>query len=100
MSPMRLYVRAISYFREDLGKIMLSLAMTAAGVVAGVAWPLPLAILVDVVLTNKQVDYRPYHLFTRYAPTDKVTQVILLACIMFGLRLIAEALQMFRTILN
>src|SRR5436190_20855244 len=97
---MSLYVRAITYFRQDLGKIVLSLLMTAAGVAAGVLWPLPLAILIDVVLSDKHRDYLPYRLFERFAPHDKTTQVILLAALMLGVRLLAELLQMLRTIVN
>src|SRR4051794_16434857 len=97
---MRLYARAISYFRQDLGNILLSQLMTAAGVGAGVLWPLPLAILIDVVISGKHIDYLPYRLFEQYAPQDKTRQVLLLTALMVCIRLLAELLQMLRTIVN
>jgi ABC-type multidrug transport system fused ATPase/permease subunit len=97
---MRFYLRAFSYFRDDLVQIILSLALTAAGVAAGVIWPLPLAILIDLVLTGKQPNYLPYRLFQRYAPLDKVQQILLLAVLMFSIRMIAELFQMLRTFIS
>src|SRR4051794_34382339 len=94
------YRRALGYFREDTGKIILSLLMIAAGVAANVAWPIPLAILIDHVLSANSVQYLPYRIFDHLAPADKVSQVLLLAGIIFALKIVAELLQMFQTILN
>jgi len=94
------YRRALSYFREDTGKIVLSLLMIGAGVAANVAWPIPLAILIDHVLSANEVEYLPYRLFDQIAPTDKLSQVLLLAGVIFALKIVAELLQMFQTILN
>lgn len=97
---MQLYIRAISYFREDLSKIIVSLLLIAASALANVAWTVPVAILIDVVLTGKQLDYWPYQLFRNYAPTSAVAQIILLAGSVLAIRAIGEVLRMFQTILS
>ncbi len=97
---MKLYLRAISYFREDIGKILASLALTATSVVSGVIWPLPMAILIDVVLGDSKVNYWPYLVFQRYAPAGKVQQIILLAGLMFAVRMTGELLRTAQTLLN
>ncbi len=97
---MKTYRRAMSYFRDDLGKIVLSLTMIGIGVAASVASPLPMMVLFDSVLFGQHVDRFPHRIFARFAPTDKVQQVILLAALMLGLRLLGELLQMFQTIIS
>ncbi len=97
---MKTYRRAMAYFRDDLGKIVLSLVMIGIGVAASVASPLPMMVLFDSVLFGQHVDRLPHRLFAKIAPTDKVQQVILLAALMLGLRLVGELLQMFQTIIS
>src|SRR4051794_24753199 len=97
---MHLYRRAISYFRGDRLKIAASIALIAAGQFCSVVWPFPLAILIDVVLEHKQTSYLPYRIFREHAPSDAVRQVILLAVLMFAIRMIAQVLDMFRTLLS
>lgn len=97
---MRFYLRAISYFREDLGKIIFSIALIGLSVVLGVIWPLPLAILIDVVLGTKQVDYWAYELFLRWSPSDKVWQIAILAVLMFAIRMASELLRMVQTLVT
>ena len=97
---MRFYLRAISYFRDDVGKIVSSLLLTAASTVLGVLWPLPLAILMDVVLRQQTADYWPYKLFLHLAPTDRTKQVILCASLMFIIRMGGELLRTVQTMIN
>jgi subfamily B ATP-binding cassette protein MsbA len=69
-------------------------------VVFGVIWPLPMAVLLDVVLGQQGVEYWPHELFRAYAPSDATSRIILLAGIMFAVRILAELLRMFQTLLN
>lgn len=97
---MKTYRRAMSYFRDDLGKIVLSLTMIGIGVAANVVSPLPMMVLIDTVLTGNPVDRLPHRLFIRYGPGDRVSQVLVLAGMMLGLRLFGELLQMLQTIVS
>ena len=42
---MRTYLRSISYFRDDLGKIIVNFVLIGVSTVLGLLWPFPLAIL-------------------------------------------------------
>jgi subfamily B ATP-binding cassette protein MsbA len=97
---MRLYLRAISYFREDAGKIIASILLVGLSVLFGVLWPMPMAILIDVVLGDATARYLPYELFQQFAPSGKVQQIILLASLMFAIRMAAELLRTAQTMLN
>ncbi|HEY7091387.1 MAG TPA: ABC transporter ATP-binding protein, partial [Tepidisphaeraceae bacterium] len=97
---MGFYRRAISYFRQDLGKIVLLIVLIALANVSNVLWPLPLAIMIDVVLGTKAIAYWPYQFFLQHAPSDKVQQTILLAVIMLVLRLASEVLRTIQTIVS
>ncbi len=97
---MHLYLRAISYFREDLGKIILSLALIVLMTTCGLLQAYPLAILVDSIFGDVTgVDW-VYRAFFRIAPEDKVGQIITLAALVLGLRLMQEIMSMAQTLLN
>src|SRR4051794_24056343 len=93
--------RALTYFYGDTGKIAANLVMIGVGVVLGLLWPFPVAILIDSVLGSKQQDHWLYRLFFHIAPPEnKAKQIIILAVVMFGLRMCAEVLQFARTLVN
>lgn len=98
---MTVYKRAISYFRDDLGKIALSQLLMGGSIILGLAWPLPLAILIDRVLATKPTDYAVYRwwdsLTVGVSPTK---QVIALAAAMLVIRLLSEVLRMVQTLIN
>ena len=98
---MNTYRRAISYFRPDAGKIVVSLVLIGLSTLLGLLWPFPLAILIDSVLGLKQSDHWLYQLFFRFVPSsDKVTQIVALALAMFALRMMSELLRFAQTLVN
>jgi subfamily B ATP-binding cassette protein MsbA len=99
-NPMRFYLRAISYFKPDAGKIMLSLLVIAAMTACGVLQAYPLAILLDCVFNGLKPADWVYKLFLAASPSSRVGQIIALALIVLGLRLVQELLSMAQTLLN
>ena len=97
---MQFYKRAISYFRDDLGKIILSLFFTLGFVVLGVVGPIPMQILIDSVLTEKPGPQWFYRWFAYITPHDKFKQVLILAGLMLLMNMASEVMRMFQTLLN
>src|SRR5262245_35713750 len=97
---MKHFLRAISYFRPDLRSILLSLLLVGLSVIANVAWPLPITILIDVVLTHQQIRYWPYQVFERFAPPEPVSQIVLLAVLVLIIRVMGEVLRMVQTMVS
>jgi subfamily B ATP-binding cassette protein MsbA len=97
---MQFYKRAISYFRDDLGKIIFSLAFTGGFVVLGVIWPLPMAILIDSVLNQKPGSQWFYRWFDALTPADRVQRVLILAGLMLIIRMTSELMRMYQTLIN
>ncbi|HSV13273.1 MAG TPA: ABC transporter ATP-binding protein [Tepidisphaeraceae bacterium] len=97
---MRFYIRAISYFKPDTGKIVLSLIVIAAMTLCGLLQVYPFAILSDSVFTGLPPKDWVYRAFLAISPSTKVGQIISLSLIVLGLRLVQELLQMVMTLLN
>ncbi len=97
---MQFYLRAISYFRQDLGKILLSLVIIAFMTLFGLLQAYPLAILLDFVFDGKEKSDWVHTAFRTIAPVDKTNQILLLAGIVLGLRLAQEVMSMGNTLLN
>jgi len=97
---MNFYRRALSYFRDDLGKIVLSLGLIAISTVLGLLWPFPLAILIDSILGQKPSDHWIYRLFFSLTPDDRTQQIVVLALLMLGLRLLSEVLRTIQTLIS
>jgi ABC-type multidrug transport system fused ATPase/permease subunit len=97
---MRFYLRAISYFRPDLPKIILMILMIGISTGAGLLQAYPLAILIDCIGKKLPPQNAVYRVFFAFAPADAVGQIIALAAITLGLRIIQELLQMTQTLLN
>src|SRR4051812_31784040 len=97
---MRFYLRAISYFKADTGKIALSLIVIAAMTLCGLLQVYPFAILSDSVFSGLPPKDWVYRLFLAISPSTKVGQIISLSLIVLGLRLVQELLQMVMTLLN
>lgn len=97
---MRFYLRAISYFKQDAGKIVLSLLVIAAMTACGLLQVYPFAILTDCVFGGLKPADWVYKLFLAASPSSKVGQIIALALIVLGLRLVQELLSMAQTLLN
>jgi ABC-type multidrug transport system fused ATPase/permease subunit len=92
MSLTQAYLRAWRYYREDWGKILVSVLLVGLTTLANLAQPFPLAILVDYVLWHKPAKALPHRLFAEYGPHDAVGQVIVLAAIMILLRVLSEGI--------
>jgi ATP-binding cassette subfamily B protein len=97
---MGLYLRAISYFRQDLGKIVLTLVIIAAMTLFGLLQAYPLAILLDYVFDGKIKSDWVHTAFRAIAPESKTHQIFLLGGIVLGLRLAQELMSMANTLLN
>ncbi|HRK29735.1 MAG TPA: ABC transporter ATP-binding protein [Tepidisphaeraceae bacterium] len=98
---MRVYRRAISYFRDDLGRIVTSQLVTVASIVLGLAWPLPLMVLIDRVLSSKGEEKWIYRAWNNFASDMTATQqVLVLAGAMLTIRLLHEILRPAQTLLN
>src|SRR5262245_55581195 len=97
---MRFYLRALSYFRPDLPKIIAMIAMIGISVGAGLLQAYPIAILVDCIGKGLAPANAVYRAFFHFAPESKVGQILALAAITVGLRVIQELLQMTQTLLN
>ncbi len=93
-------LRAISYFRDDLGKIVASLLMIGAMVVLGLLAPVPLAMLVSSVSGGDLEGNFIYRLFAFVPETPGVRQVIVLTLLTAGIKIGAELLRTFQTQLN
>jgi ABC-type multidrug transport system fused ATPase/permease subunit len=92
MSLAKAYLRAWRYYREDWGRILVSVLLVGLTALANLAQPFPLAILVDSVLWHKPARALPHRLFAEYGPDGAVRQVIVLAAIMLLLRVISEGI--------
>jgi subfamily B ATP-binding cassette protein MsbA len=101
---MRLYLRALRYFRDDLGRIVASLLCIGGMTLVGVLSPVPLAIFISVFAQDKAVDPAAepwlYKLFF-FVPRDRsVGLVVTLAVSMFALRMLVEILRTLQTQLS
>jgi ABC-type multidrug transport system fused ATPase/permease subunit len=97
---MRFYLRAISYFKEDAGKIFLSLVVIAAMTACGLLQVFPFAILMDQIFNRIPPNDWASRLFFRFLPNIGLTQIIVLAVLVLIFRLIQELLSMAQTLLN
>jgi subfamily B ATP-binding cassette protein MsbA len=97
---MQFYLRAISYFRDDLGKIILALIIIAIMTLSGLLVVYPLSILVDSVFGPHGPTNAVSRFFFHFAPEGKVEQVMVLAVFALVLRFAQELLSMAHTLLN
>ncbi|MGD0541369.1 MAG: ABC transporter ATP-binding protein [Tepidisphaeraceae bacterium] len=103
---MRFYLRAIAYFREDLGLILTSLVLIGLSTLAGLLQPFFWSILVDCILTTFTGRFWVYRIFFRLthflgvAPEDRLHQIIVLAGLAVALRILQELLGMAQRLLS
>jgi ABC-type multidrug transport system fused ATPase/permease subunit len=103
--PMRFYLRAIAYFRDDLPLILASLVLIALSTLASLLQPLMFTILIDTILSKSPSSFwvnRGFvwltHLFGISA-NDSLHQVIALAVMSLLLRVLQELLAMGQRLL-
>ncbi len=97
---MNLYWRALSYYKGEAGRIVLSFVMIAVMTASGLLVVYPMAILVDSVFGDKGVTGFVSRVFFSIAPESKVGQVWLAAGILLGLAILQQVLSMFQTLLG
>jgi len=98
---MTLLRRALSYYRQDAGRIALSLLLIIAMTGLGLLAPVPLAIFINSFGDDaERADGFVYVLFD-WVPRDQTLgTVLILAGLMLGLRLFKELLQAWQAMLN
>ena len=94
MTLSRAYLRAWKYFREDSGRIILSVVLVAIAALASLAQPFPLAILIDSVIQHQSDKTLPDRMFTAIAPSSPLEQIVMLAGAVLALRLVGEGLSL------
>ena len=96
-----MYRRSIAYFKPDAWRIAAAQALMGGSIVLGLLWPLPLAILIDRVLTSKTNDWWAYRAWEALAgDLSPARQIIVLAAAMLVIRLLSEVFRTYQTLLN
>ena len=99
--PMRLYVRAVSYFRQDVHLILLQLLLIAMSTGLGLLMAWPMAVLVDSVFAARAVQGGWVHrMFFAVLPSSMLGRVIGLAVIGLALKLVSDALGIAQTLVG
>jgi len=98
---LRLYLRAIAYFRQDLGQILWSLGMIGTMIVVGLLNPFPLAILIGFFVNGRHNDWI-HRVFMAILPSDqhRIAQIIVLGLYTLLLGFFQQTLQMYQKLLD
>lgn len=95
---MKLYLRALGYFRDQTGKITLSLVMIGLTTLLGILAPVPLAMFVSVFTTeDRSKDNWLYDLLFFIPRDDSTHMVMLLAITMFLIKMGIEIIRGLQT---
>ena len=94
------YLRALSYFRPDAGRVALTLALIAAATGLGLLQVYPFAVLADCVFAGLPPRGPVYRTLLFLAPASKTGQIVALAVDVLLLRVGQELLQAAHTWLN
>jgi subfamily B ATP-binding cassette protein MsbA len=103
---MRFYLRAIAYFRDDLGLIISSLVLIALSTLAMVLQPFLAAILLSLFIGGPPSKVWVHRAFFQLAQlfgidrTDRIKLIILLAVLAVILRVAQELLAMAQRLIN
>ncbi len=98
---MSFYFRALRYFRDDWFRIAITLVCLAGAVPLSVLWTIPLAVLIDTVLSGKQSDNFLYQLVYKFMPANgPLQQIIALAVMVLVIRVLSIVLQTIQTFVN
>jgi ABC-type multidrug transport system fused ATPase/permease subunit len=98
---MRIFLRAISYFRDDLPRILLQLGLIVLQTLFGLLSPFPMAILIDSVLVSTHSTSRMHRIFFHIVHTDnRVIQITILALAMLLLRAFKEVIGTIQNLLR
>jgi subfamily B ATP-binding cassette protein MsbA len=97
---MRTYLRALSYFRPDAGRVAVTLALIAAATGLGLLQVYPFAVLADCVFAGLPPTGVVYRTLLFLAPASKTGQIVALAIDVLLLRVGQELLRAAHTWLN
>jgi subfamily B ATP-binding cassette protein MsbA len=101
---MRFYLRAISYFRQDLPLILASLVLVAFSTLAGLLQPFMLGIFIDTIFSPVPSKYWVNRIFSmlahRLGDDSEMRQVGLVALLAVSLRVFQEILGMGQRIIS
>lgn len=95
---MRLYLRAVSYFRPDWPLICLWIFLTCLATGLGLLAAWPMAILVDTLLNANGLADLPHRLFLTLLPHHRLGQIIALAAAGLLLKVFGDLLGAVQTI--
>src|SRR5258706_12719643 len=97
---MRIFLRAISYFRDDLPRILLQLGLIILQTLFGLLSPFPMYILLDSVLASAP-NSRMHRIFVHFVHTDnRVIQITILALATLLLRVFKEVIGTIQNLLR
>jgi subfamily B ATP-binding cassette protein MsbA len=97
---MRLYLRALSYFRADWPLVGVLLFLIATSTVVGLLMAWPMAILIDSVLAAPTKHDWPHRLFLGILPSHQVGQIIGLGACGLVLKFLQDILSMAQTVVS
>src|SRR3954451_5381038 len=97
---MRLYLRALSYFRKDVPLIGIQLLLIAISTGLGLLMAWPMAILIDSVLATPTKHDFVHRLFLSPLPSSRLGQIIGLAVAGLVLKLSMDLLSVVQTIVS
>jgi subfamily B ATP-binding cassette protein MsbA len=98
---MRVYSRALAYFRRDRARIVLLLTLIAFSIGLGLLQAWPTAVLLDVVLTPNPKQPSIFHrIFLAPLPDNRLAQVIGVALIGMFLKIAQDSITTLRVMLN
>jgi ABC-type multidrug transport system fused ATPase/permease subunit len=98
---MRIFLRSLSYFRDDLPRIILQLTLLVVSMLFRLLQPFPLAILVDSILAPAHSLNWMHRMFFRIVPTHNVgLQITALAVAMFVIQALREVLSTMQSVLR
>jgi subfamily B ATP-binding cassette protein MsbA len=93
-------LRALRYFRPETGRIVASFAMVVVGTVLASAWPITLALLIDLFSPTADRSWWVHRMWDAVRPEGVPQQILLLTVLTLIIRLAKELLQMWQTLLN
>ena len=98
---MGIFLRSLSYFRDDLPRIIVQLALLVLSMLFNLLQPFPLAIMVDSILAPAHSTHWVHRLFFKLVPTQNpVRQIIFLAVATFLIQALREVLSTIQSVVR
>lgn len=97
---MSFYLRVLSYFRQSLGGIILSVVLMFLSALAGLLQPFPVGILIDTVLSDSPSTGWLHRAFLAVTPDGTLPRILALAGMMLALRVVQELLTLAQSLVT